>query len=303
QTLEVNSSSRVVLLGHNATIFMGAPTISAILRIKNGPHVVEGITFEGGGQTSGLGVIVEGTAPRSHIRNCRFINIPGSAIQLQAGANYCNIHDNYFDSCGHGSGVSSPFNTTIYITDANYCSVKNNTLLNCNWGIYFRGTTEIVGYICEGNFLTGASSATANQGISSRFGKSSIIKGNSIVNFKDNAIDLYGCQHINVIGNNTQGCKDGVFVGDITSRYVTIQGNVFRGPQRGVRIYNDTNNANQVIADISVIGNVIQGATDGGILASKTGSGSTMARILIVGNSISIDGAGNYGVQMVGCET
>jgi hypothetical protein len=298
-------SSTLIVDGTTPIRITGGGTIQIdadvpFLRFKNAAHSIENISFVGTGRTNGRGVIIEGTASKSSVFRCKFTDVPASAVEIQSGAHLSRIEQNYMINCGNGSAVVSPFNCTIYVADADECLVANNIMDLCNWGVYFRGTTAISGYLCQGNKITAKNGLTGNQGISNQHGNSGRIIGNYVSGFNDNAIDMLGGRYMLVEGNSTINCKDGVFIGDESSESITITGNVFRSPTRGVRIYNSTANNNQNLKNIIVANNTIDGATEGGILATCTGTGSTMNRVIINNNAIDQEGDGLYGVKLEG---
>jgi parallel beta-helix repeat protein len=296
-TLIVDGTIPVRIEG-GGTLKLGANV--PFLRFKNAAHSIQNISFVGTGRTDGRGVIIEGTAPKSSVLRCKFTDVPASAVEVQSGASLSRVEQNYMLNCGNGSAVVSPFNCTIYIADADECMVTNNIMDLCNWGVYFRGTTAISGYLCLGNKITAKNGLTGNQGISNQRGNSGRIIGNYVSGFNDNAIDMLGGRFMLVEGNSTINCKDGVFIGDESSESITINGNVFRSPTRGIRIYNTTAHNNQTLKNIIVTNNTIDGATEGGILATCTGTGSTMSRVILNNNTIDQEGVGLYGVKLEG---
>jgi nitrous oxidase accessory protein NosD len=300
-TVLVQQSVAQVLTGRGATIKAGAAVTMA--RLKNAGHTVSGLVFDGNNQASGLGLIIEGTAPSSLVEGCTFVDVAASGIHLQAGAHHTKIVGCTLDHCGHGSGVASPYNSTLFVADADFCTVLDNEMLACDWGIYFRGSTSATGinlYNCRGNTLTCANPApVSSQGISNGYGRGGRIQNNSIVGFADNGIDCFGCADMTIVGNTTRGGKDGVFVGDAASRSITITGNVFSGPQRGVRVHSDT--AGALITGVVISGNSVSYPTDGGILVNEAGT-AQVTGISITDNDLHIGDAGSYGVKMVNAE-
>jgi hypothetical protein len=295
-TLLVQQSVPQVLTGRGATIRAGAGV--NLMRFKNAAHTIGGITFDGTGQPTGLGLIVESTAPGSRVEGCRFVNVAGCAVSV--AAHHTQVSACVIDSCGHGSGTVSPFNTSIFVADADYCSVLDNEVLNCDWGIYFRGGDPNVGinlYQCIGNTITCASHAPpASQGISNGHGRSGKTEGNTIVGFADNCIDCNGCRDLGIVGNTTRGGKDGVFVGDDPSNSITIAGNVFNGPQRGVRVQSGTSGS--LVHAVAIQGNTVSSPTDGGILVNRTGT-AEIAGVTVTDNQLNLGGSGTYGVKLV----
>jgi hypothetical protein len=300
-TVLVQQSVAQVLTGRGATIKAGAAVTMA--RLKNAGHAISGIAFDGNNQTSGVGLIIEGTAPRSLVEGCAFINVAASGIHVQAGAHHAKIVGCTLNHCGHGSGVTSPYNSTIFIADADFCAVLDNDMLECDWGVYFRGSTSATGinlYNCGGNTITCTSPApVSSQGISNGYGRSGRIENNTIVGFADNSVDCAGCADMAIVGNSIRGGKDGVFVGDAASRSITITGNVFSGPQRGVRVHSDT--AGALIMGVVIAGNSVSYPTEGGILVSEAGT-AQVSGISITDNDLYIGDAGSYGVKMLNAE-
>jgi len=300
-TLLAQRSDVQVLTGDGATIKAGAAV--NMMRFKNAAHRIGGIVFDGSNQASGLGLIVEGTAQRSVIQACSFSRVAGSAISVAPGAHHTTISGCLLDRCGHGSAAAPPFHTSIFVADADHCSVVDNTVLGCNWGIYFRGGTAATGinlYTCRGNTIVCASPApAASQGISNSNGRNGSIESNTIVGFADNSIDCWGCRDVSISGNHTRGGKDGVFVGDASSGSISIAGNVFAQPQRGVRVH--TPIAGALVAGIVVAGNVVSNPSDGGVLVNEEGTAQVMG-ISVTGNELQIGDSGSYGVKMVNAE-
>jgi hypothetical protein len=295
-TLLVQQTVPQVLTGRGAAIKAGAGV--NLMRFKNAAHAIGGITFDGNTQPTGIGLIVEPTAPGSRVEGCRFANMAGCGVSV--GAHHTHITACVIDYCGHGSGTVSPFNTSIFIADADYCSVLDNEVLNCDWGIYFRGGDSTVGinlYQCAGNTITCASPAPpASQGISNGHGRGGKIEGNTIIGFADNSIDCMGCSDLSIVGNTTRGGKDGVFVGDEPSSGITITGNVFNTPQRGVRVQSGT--AGSMVNCVAIQANTVSGPTDGGILVNRTGT-AEIGGITIADNHVNLGGSGTYGVKMI----
>jgi hypothetical protein len=298
-TLLVQQAVPQTLTGRGATVKAGAAV--HMMRLQNASHAVSGIVFDGNGQASGLGLVVEGTAPGSRVEECRFVNVAGCGIQIQVGAHRCRISGCVIDNCGHGSGTVPPFNTSIFVADADYCSVLDNEVLQCDWGISFRGADPRPGinlYHCRGNTVTCMSPApAASQGISNAHGYNGRIEGNTIIGFDDNSIDCHGCSDLTIVGNTIIGGKDGVFVGDDPSANVTITGNVFTRPQRAVRVLSGTTGA--LIIGVVIAANTVSYPTDGGILVSQQGS-AEVSGIDVVDNSVHVAGFGTYGVKVVG---
>jgi hypothetical protein len=300
-TLLVSQSVPQTVTGRGATVKAGAAV--DMMRFKNAGHAISGITFDGNGQATGLGLIVEGTAPGSRVDACSFVNVAGTCVDVQAGAHHVRVTGCSLDMCGHGSGVASPFNTSILVAGADFCSVLGNEILRCDWGIYFRGgdaTTGINLYNCAGNTITCVGPApAASQGISNQYGRNGRIEDNTVVGFADNSIDCFGCTNMSIVGNTTRGGKDGVFVGDQSSSSITIIGNVFTGPQRGVRVQSGMTGA--LITGVVIAANTVSGPTDGGILVNESGS-AQISGVVISDNSVHVADAGLYGVKVVNAE-
>jgi nitrous oxidase accessory protein NosD len=296
-TLLAERTVSQVLTGGGATIKAGAGV--NMLRLKQAGHSVSGIVFDGNNQSTGCGIIVEATAPGSEADGCAFVDVAGPGLSI--GAERVRVTGNSFRACGRL--MTSPYNTTIFAADAHYVTIAGNEMLDCDWGVYFRGSADDPGiqhYSCAGNIITCRSPApVASQGISNRFGRFGRIQDNTIVGFADNSIDCGGCNNITIIGNNTTGGKDGVFVGDTPSSSVTITGNTFRSPQRGVRILGTADNA--LIIGIVVAGNTVARPTGGGILVEEDGL-SQVTGITVADNDVHLAGSGDYGIRVVNAE-
>jgi hypothetical protein len=153
-------------------------------------------------------------------------------------------------------------------------------------------------YHCRGNTVTCVSPApAASQGISNAQGRGGRIEDNTVVGFADNCIDCFGCRDTAIIGNSTRGGKDGVFVGDDPSANITITGNTFTGPQRGVRVQSTMALVNGVV----ISANTVTAPSDGAVLVNEGGTGQLTA-ITIVDNQLQVSNAGSYGVKVVNAE-
>lgn len=298
-TLYVQQSAPCVVTGYGATIKAGAPV--NMMRLNNARHSISGVVFDGANQSAGVGLIVAGTAPHSRIERCSFVDIAACAVAVSPGAHHTKIVGCLMDHCGHAASVAEDnYRSTIYIADADYCAVLDNEALRCNWGVIFRGDTQGTGinlYNCRGNTVTCMSPAPlTSQGISNRYGRNGRIENNTIVGFDDNCIDCWGCTNMTIAGNNTIGGKDGVFVGDPASSSFAITGNVFRSPQRAVRVL--TGYAGALVIGVVISGNTVSYPTDGGILVSEEGT-AQVSGITIADNDLHIADAGTYGIKMI----
>src|SRR6185312_3125089 len=92
---------------------------------------------------------------------------------------------------------------------------------------------------------------------------------------------------------------DGVFVGDAPSSSITITGNVFRGPQRGVRVLTGTDGA--LVIGVVISANTVSNPTDGGIQVSESGT-AQISGITVTDNELNIGDAGTYGIKMTNVE-
>lgn len=296
-TLLVTQAAPQVLTARGARLTAGAAV--NMMRFRNAAHTVTGLVFDGNGQGNGVGLIVEGTAPNSRVDRCEFINVTASGVQV--GAHYTTIHGCTMRRCGASAAV--PAACTIYVADADFCSVIDNQLLECNWGVYFRGsesTPGITGYNCRGNTITCANPApAASQGISNRYGRGGRIENNIITGFADNSIDCWGCSQLTIAGNSTLGGKDGVFVGDAPTSNITITGNAFRQPQRGVRVLSDTSSA--LVIGVVIAANTVTQPSAGGIQVSEGGT-AQVTGINVTDNDVHLAGSGTYGIQMIKAE-
>ncbi|MFF5296560.1 right-handed parallel beta-helix repeat-containing protein [Paractinoplanes globisporus] len=298
-TLYVQQSVPQVLTAAGATIKAGAAV--NMMRLKNARHSVRGLAFDGDNQSAGIGIIVEGTTQRCAIEGCSFLNVAACAVSVSPGAHYTRIVGCFMDHCGQAASVSqNNFRSSIYVADADSVLVLDNDVLRCNWGIIFRGETDISLYNCRGNTVSCISPApAASQGISNGNGRSGRIENNTILAFADNSIDCHGCTNMTITGNSTSGGKDGVFVGDAPSSSITITGNVFRGPQRGVRVLTGTDGA--LVIGVVISANTVSNPTDGGIQVSESGT-AQISGITVTDNELNIGDAGTYGIKMTNVE-
>ncbi|GAB3970029.1 hypothetical protein GCM10027615_25550 [Plantactinospora veratri] len=260
--------------------------------------------FDGTGRSSGLGLIVEGSAAGSVVDGCTFSNVAACAVSIQPGAHHSKVTGCTMRRCGHGSEVDSPFNCTVFVADADFCAVVDNDLLECDWGVYFRGEPESPGisyYTCQGNTITCASPApTAAQGISCRYGRDASLAGNTVVGFGDNCIDCWGCQRLAIVGNNTSGGRNGVFVGDAPTGSITITGNTFNVPRvGGVRVDSSTGTA--MIVGVVVTGNTIVSPGEYGIQVSEDRSAQTTG-ITVADNDLHLNGVTLVGIRLTNIE-
>jgi nitrous oxidase accessory protein NosD len=300
-TLLVEQTAGQVLFGHGATVRAGAAV--NMMRMRNAGHAIGGIVFDGNGQADGVGLIVEGTAPRCRIEDCAFLNVAGCAVAVSTGAHFASVVACTMRHCGHGSAVVAPRNTTVWFDGADHCRLLDSDLLECDWGVYFRGDAQSPGigyYNCRGNTITCVSPApAAAQGISNRWGRGGRIENNTIEGFSDNSIDCWGCNCMTISGNATTSGKDGVFVGDESTYAVTITGNLFRSPQRGVRVLSGTAGAS--VTGVVISGNTVTYPTDAGVLVAESGT-AAVSGVTITGNVFQIADAGSYGIHVVNAE-
>jgi hypothetical protein len=107
-----------------------------------------------------------------------------------------------------------------------------------------------------------------------------------------------------IVGNSTQGGKDGVFVGDDSTSSIIVSGNVFSGPQRGVRVLRDNTTPDTrgtLVVGVIVSGNMVSYPTDGGILVREGGT-AQVSGITIADNDLHLGDTGLYGVKIVNAE-
>ncbi|MGC4747530.1 right-handed parallel beta-helix repeat-containing protein [Micromonospora sp. DT201] len=253
--------------------------------------------FDGNGRHAGVGVVVEPSAGGTTIERCEFVDVAGAAIVVRADrtrvvrcrANHC------------GRRVESPLNSTIVVEAANHCSVVDNELRDCDSGVTYQAdnaSTGISFYECRGNSIgCGSPPPGGSVGIGSSFGRSARIEGNTVRGFSSASISCAGGRDVAIVGNGTQGGSDGVYVGGDASDSVTITGNVFNGPARGVRVASGV----ALIAGVVVSGNTVSRPTDAGILVEESGT-AQVTGITIADNDLHIADSGDYGVRMVSAE-
>lgn len=302
-TVQVAQPVSQLVTGQGATV--KAVDAITMMRFKHSGHRLAGVTLDGT-NASTVGLAIEGTAPGSTVEDCAVLNTGWTGISVWRDAHRTRIARCTVRHCGHSpaaTAAGAPAKSAICVSDADFCAVLDNELLDCDWGVFFRADRpEGIGfYDCRGNTITCATPAPAqSQGISNGRGRHGKIADNTVVGFADNSIDCYGCEHTIVAGNITRGGKDGVFVGDASSRGITITGNVFSGPQRGVRVLSTV--LDNTVTAVVISGNTVSQPSDGGILVSEAG-GTRLSGITITDNDLHVNGAGRYGVKMVNAET
>ncbi|MBE1491011.1 right-handed parallel beta-helix repeat-containing protein [Plantactinospora soyae] len=304
-SLKVDKTATQVLIGNGASIKAGA--LTDMMEFYYAGHSVSGVVFDGNNQGRGVAIRIRGSAAGSSVDECAFVNVAGSGVVVEYGANRVRITNCRFRRCGHGTAIpegQANLRNSVLVA-ADHCSVLDNELLECMWGVYFRAEndTGISFYTCRGNTITCLSDTLAgSQGISNRLGRNSRIQDNTIVGFNDNSIDCWGCNNMTITGNITSGGKDGVFIGDVNSSSITIAGNVFRAPQRGVRVVTaGTVYTNQLVIGVTVTGNTVSNPSIGGIYVGETTS-NQLSGVTIADNDLHIARAGDYGIHVVNAE-
>lgn len=290
-TMQVESSTPTHLIGPGATLLQGSGSDN-LARLKNAAHTVDSLTFSGVGTTKGNGLIIEGTAIGSTVKNCTFISTAACGVQVQKGADGTKISGNTFKNCG--LLAASPFFCTL-LNAANNVITENNHLSGCNWGIYYRGTEKlapVLGGRIANNVIFGQQ-IIASQGISAQFPANQTVTGNHVERFADNGIDHMGGVNCNISNNTIRYVKDGVFIGHMTSNGMTVQGNSVHGCERGVRVWDGAQ-------DCTVSGNTVYSPVDGGIqIMGDVASGQAQPeRITVTGNSIRNSASGAYGIEV-----
>ncbi|MEJ3746202.1 right-handed parallel beta-helix repeat-containing protein [Actinomycetes bacterium KLBMP 9797] len=303
--LKVDKTTPQVLIGAGASIKAGAA--ADMMEFYYAGHSISGVVFDGDNQGNGVAIRIRGSAVGSSVDDCTFVNVAGSGVVVAYGANRVRIADCAFRRCGHGTAIPDDqvnIRNSVLVA-ADHCSVLDNELIECNWGVYFRAENDsgISFYTCQGNTITCLTDTIAGtQGISNARGRSGRIQDNLIIGFNDNSIDCWGCTNMTITGNTTSGGKDGVFIGDVHSNSITVTGNVFRGPQRGVRVVTaGTGYTNQLVAGVTVTGNTVSNPSVCGIYVGETAS-NQLSGVTIADNDLHIAHAGDYGVQIVNAE-
>lgn len=269
------------------------------IRIKNAGHRVNECFIDVNSQNA-IGITIESTATGAKIHNNEIINSGRSAIYSEAIR--VSISGNLIN--GAGDQGSGNFRCAMYLSAPTDNLVTNNVIIDGNWGIYFRtdlANPKSTGVICTGNSVdASAASVTDGQGISFQNQRYANIANNICKNFPDNAIDLQQCDDCDVIGNIAVACKDGVFIGDRSCSGHLIQGNIANGCARGVRFINGAGFGGESFENISIINNIAVSCTDGAVLASVTGAGSSCNNLKISGINVKSLGNGTYGVKLEG---
>jgi parallel beta-helix repeat protein len=304
-SIKVAKTAAQVLVGSGATVKAGAAT--DMMEFYYAAHSISGVTFDGNNQGRGVAIRIRGSAVGASVDDCVFAAVAGSGVVVEHGADRVRIAGCVFRRCGHGTAIPEPLANTrnSVLVAADYCSVLDNELLECNWGVYFRAENDagISFYTCQGNTITCLSNTiVGTQGISNRLGRNGRLQDNTILGFNDNGIDCWGCNNMSITGNVISGGKDGVFVGDIHSSSITITGNVFQSPQRGVRVVTAaTDYTGQLVIGVTITGNTVSNPSVAGIYVGETTS-NQLSGVTIADNDLHVARAGDYGIQIVNAE-
>lgn len=291
---DYKATAQLYVYGTTKTVVTGPGRIvlsatAGGIRVNNAPHILDGITLLGAGAaaTNQGGILIDGDGIT--VTRCTISNLARFAIY--SAHDNVRIIDNVTDQTSLGTITDSPSVAAIF-NSGNGVRIEGNVCTNTVWGITNRGadqTNTINDGVIVFNSITmrAGFTATTCQGISSAYARHQKIAFNTIRGYTSNSIDQYGGWYTEIEGNTCiDGAADGIFVGHMGTRSVTVVGNNVKNcGGGGIRVWDSSSNVN-------VIGNTIDGLGSGAgaIGINATGAANTgesdLAQITIQGNTI-----------------
>ena len=228
-----------------------------MMRMKNAAHIMRRLSFDGGGGTTGSGLIWEGANTRDGgaVERCEFKYIGGAGIRISGDytnrvfARYAAIRNCRFIKCGN-TGVAND-RASVIADGVNNFTFDGLIMTECNWGLYVRMDTQLADKARAPNnliqnchiFGSGQNHPTFidAQGLSANRQDSLKVDNCWIGDFRDNGFDCGSSTGTQITNFRVNNCKDAIFIGDIDCDSYVIDNVVARDCERGVRIVMDGN--------------------------------------------------------------
>lgn len=306
----LDDTTTKTVIGFGATLkYLSGLGTTPAMRLKNKPHEIYGMNFEGGGSTTSSGLTWEGgnTGDGGKVHDCTFrywggsglyVSYDGTSLAVATNGSIKNIR---FIHCGN-TGIANG-RASLLVDGVNSFTIDGIIATECNWGIYIRNPIGVTGINrAGGNKLTNAyikgsgqnhATFTDAQGISTSFQSGLHISNVTVTDFADNGIDMQYCDYSNVTNWTVVACKDAVFMGDRSCKGHVISDGTATDCQRAIRLVTDgTIMANAIISNIRINNIHAFNSKYHGFYIGRTGTNTQMFDVKI--SSCSSDSTGSY---------
>ncbi|MEG5919176.1 phage tail fiber protein [Enterobacter hormaechei] len=260
-----------------------------MMRMKNAAHIMRRLSFDGGGGTTGSGLIWEGANTRDGgaVEQCEFKYIGGAGIRISGDyanrvfARYAAIRNCRFIKCGN-TGVAND-RASVIADGVNNFTFDGLIMTECNWGLYVRMDTQLADKARAPNnliqnchiFGSGQNHPTFidAQGLSANRQDSLKVDNCWIGDFRDNGFDCGSSTGTQITNFRVNNCKDAIFIGDIDCDSYVIDNVVARDCERGVRIVMDGNiQSNGIVRNVRITNMLVTNPKYQGLYIGNTGT-------------------------------
>lgn len=260
-----------------------------MMRMKNAAHIMRRLSFDGGGGTTGSGLIWEGANTRDGgaVERCEFKYIGGAGIRISGDytnrvfARYAAIRNCRFIKCGN-TGVAND-RASVIADGVNNFTFDGLIMTECNWGLYVRMDTQLADKARAPNnliqnchiFGSGQNHPTFidAQGLSANRQDSLKVDNCWIGDFRDNGFDCGSSTGTQITNFRVNNCKDAIFIGDIDCDSYVIDNVVARDCERGVRIVMDGNiQSDGIVRNVRITNMLVTNPKYQGLYIGNTGT-------------------------------
>lgn len=260
-----------------------------MMRMKNAAHIMRRLSFDGGGGTTGSGLIWEGANTRDGgaVERCEFKYIGGAGIRISGDytnrvfARYAAIRNCRFIKCGN-TGVAND-RASVIADGVNNFTFDGLIMTECNWGLYVRMDTQLADKARAPNnliqnchiFGSGQNHPTFidAQGLSANRQDSLKVDNCWIGDFRDNGFVCGSSTGTQITNFRVNNCKDAIFIGDIDCDSYVIDNVVARDCERGVRIVMDGNiQSDGIVRNVRITNMLVTNPKYQGLYIGNTGT-------------------------------
>ncbi|WP_193130550.1 phage tail fiber domain-containing protein [Enterobacter kobei] len=260
-----------------------------MMRMKNAAHIMRRLSFDGGGSTTGSGLIWEGANTRDGgaVEQCEFKYIGGAGIRISGDytnrvfARYAAIRNCRFIKCGN-TGIAND-RASVIADGVNNFTFDGLIMTECNWGLYVRMDTQLADKARAPNnliqnchiFGSGQTHPTFidAQGLSANRQDSLKVDNCWIGDFRDNGFDCGSSTGTQITNFRVNNCKDAIFIGDIDCDSYVIDNVVARDCERGVRIVMDGNiQSDGIVRNVRITNMLVTNPKYQGLYIGNTGA-------------------------------